>query len=92
MILLKIIVLGCGKIGSTIARVMSSSLEGLELAIADLNLKKFKEGPFFVQGTEEIQLDATNYEGLVKTLRDFDVAIDALPGRLGFKVMRAVSR
>ena len=84
---MRIIVIGCGKIGSTIAKDLSESLEA-EITVGD----KFKAAAQRVAGEiggEWKTVDASSKEGIAKALEGFDLAVGALPGDYGFNAMKA---
>ncbi len=74
-----ILVLGAGNVGRAIALDLS---EDFDVTVADLKAPDLSL-PF-------ISLDATRFNELVKTIGRFDLVIDALPGRLGYAVVKAV--
>lgn len=88
---MKIIVLGCGNIGSVVADDLAQSLPKAKIAMADLNPNRAKEAASKIgrNNVSWAQTDASNHPELVKTLRKFDLAVGALPGPMGFKACRA---
>ncbi|UCE29453.1 MAG: saccharopine dehydrogenase family protein [Candidatus Bathyarchaeota archaeon] len=88
---MKVLVLGCGNIGSVAAQDFAESMSSVEVFVADKNVTRAKEvadaiGTSNVAG---IQLDASNYNKLVHTLEAFDLAIGFLPGALGYRSVKA---
>jgi len=84
---MRIIVIGCGKIGSTIAKDLSQSLEA-EITVAD----KFETAARQVAGEiggEWTTVDASSKGSIAQALRGFDIAVGALPGDYGFNAMEA---
>ena len=84
---MRIIVIGCGKIGSTIAKDLSESLEA-EITVAD----KFETAARRVAGEidgEWTTVDASSKGSIAQALRGFDLAVGALPGDYGFNAMEA---
>ena len=84
---MRIIVIGCGKIGSIIAKDLAESLEA-EITVAD----KFETAARRV--AEEISgewttVDASSKGSIAQALRGFDLAVGALPGDYGFNAMEA---
>ena len=83
-------VLGCGLMGSAIARDLVES-GGMEVTIAARDERKLRE--YVAQlGSERasaVGVDARDERALVELMRGFDVVAGALPGRLGFGAMRA---
>ena len=87
---MKIIVLGCGKIGSVAARDFADSVEGAEVVVADSSMERAEAAASKIMGGTPATFDATDYRGLVETLKEFDLVIGALPGDYGYNALRAV--
>ena len=87
---MKALVLGCGLMGSAIARDLVES-GGMEVTIAARDERKLRE--YVAQlGSERasaVGVDARDKRALVELMRGFDVVVGALPGRLGFGAMKA---
>ena len=88
---MKLLVLGCGNIGSVAAEDISRSIDSVEVVVADRDETKAK---LVAERIDEsnvswIQLDATKHKELVKTLEDFDLAMGFLPGKLGYRLAEA---
>jgi lysine 6-dehydrogenase len=85
---LKVLVIGCGKVGSEIARDLAKESEVDSVIAADAlsqNLKRLK-------GIEKIttrRLDISQKRAVQQAMRDADLVCGALPGRIGFQVMAA---
>jgi saccharopine dehydrogenase-like NADP-dependent oxidoreductase len=88
---MKILVLGCGNIGSVVAEDMGRSLSSAEIVIADANEDRAKEvaSRIGMENVSSTRVDALNHDELVKTLRKFDLAVGALPGVIGYRVCKA---
>jgi len=86
---LKIIVLGCGKIGSVIARDLAESIDNVEIVAADKNKAQASALAKQLKNGTCISLDAGDYRGLVDSLKGFDLAVGALPGNHGFNAIKA---
>jgi len=87
----KIIVLGCGNIGSVAAKDLAESLPSAQIVMADLNKNRAEEVVSKI-GRDNvfwILTDASNHRELVKTLKKFDLAIGTLPGPMGFQACKA---
>lgn len=85
----KIAVLGCGRIGATIARDLASD-ERLEVSVfdaSDANLAAIREVAPVVTRT----LDLSDIAALRKELDAVDVVAGAMPSRLGFAALHAVA-
>lgn len=86
---MRVVVLGCGNIGSVIARDFAESLEGAEVVLADRSREKAEVAASRIEGATWITVDATDYPGLLETLKGFDLVIGALPGDYGYKALKA---
>jgi len=88
---LKIIVLGCGNIGSVVAKDLTESLPFAEIVLADVNKRRAEEAASKAgqSNVSWIQTDASNHSELVSTLKKFDLAVGALPGRMGYQTCKA---
>jgi len=86
---LRIIVLGCGKIGSVIARDFAESVDGAEVVVADKSERMAEAAASRIREAEWTSVDATDYAGLVESVRGFDLVIGALPGDYGYQALRA---
>lgn len=86
---MKIIVLGCGKIGSVMARDFAESVEGADLLLADKSRERAESAASKIEGVGFIALDTSDFPGLVETLREFDLVLGALPGDYGYKALEA---
>lgn len=87
---MKIIVLGCGNIGSVAAKDFADSVAGAEVVVADSNMERAEAAASRIRGGTPTTLDATDYQSLVETLKGFDLVIGALPGDYGYNALRAV--
>ena len=91
---LKAIVLGCGRVGATLARDLASGRAGghtsmFEVTAADLNednLRKL-DGLSNVTTTRADLSDPTALQGLIA---EFDLVVGALPSTLGFQTLKTV--
>ena len=88
---MKIVVLGSGNIGSVVARDVAENLPSAEVVIADVDQNRAREAASRI-GLENVsskQVNATNRSELSSILKNFDVAVGALPGGLGYQVCKA---
>jgi saccharopine dehydrogenase-like NADP-dependent oxidoreductase len=88
---MKVLVVGCGNIGSVAAEDLAKSLSSIEVVVADKSETRAKEVAEKI-GKERvswIQLDATNQSKLVNALKDYDLALGFLPGKLGYRLTKA---
>jgi len=87
----KIIVLGCGNIGSVAAKDLAESLPSAEIVMADVNKNRAEEAASKIgrDNVSWVQTDASNHRELVSAIKKFDLAVGTLPGRIGFKACKA---
>lgn len=86
----EIIVLGCGMVGSTIALELSKKYN---VSCADINKNALEKLSGKMQSPASLQTitaDLGNPEIIKKTILPFDLVIGAVPGFLGFEMMKAV--
>ena len=87
----KIIVLGCGNIGSVAAGDLARSLPSAEIVVADVN-KLRAERVVAEIGRDNVscvQVDASNHSELANAIRKFNLVVGALPGFMGFRACKA---
>jgi len=88
---MKVLVLGCGNIGSVAAEDLAKSTSSIEVVVGDKNETRAKDVAEKIgrSNVSWIQLDATNYNKLTGALKDFDLAMGFLPGKLGYRLAEA---
>ena len=88
---MKIIVLGCGNIGSVAAGDLAENLPSAEVVMADVNKSRAEEAASKIglNNVSWIQADASNHSELVNTIRKFDLTVGALPGSMGYRACKA---
>ena len=88
---MKVLVVGCGHIGSIASEDLAKSMDSTEVVIADKNGARAKEvaDKIRVRNVSWIQLDATGRNGLTNALKGFDLAMGFLPGKLGYNLTEA---
>ncbi len=86
---MRAITLGCGKIGSVLAKDFAESVEGAEVVLADRSEERAREAAVRIKGAGWVSADTSDYQGLVNTLREFDLVLGALPGDYGFRALEA---
>jgi len=86
---LRVIVLGCGKIGSVIAMDLDKSLKGAEVTVADRSRGMAEAAASGIEGAEWAVADVTDRPGTVEALRGFDLVVGALPGDYGYGALKA---
>lgn len=84
---MRVILLGCGKIGSFIAENLSRSPR-IQVTAADKSDSRARATAEAIDG-DWITVDVTDPTGLVAILGDYDMVIGALPGDYGFRAMKA---
>lgn len=91
MILIRIVILGCGNIGSVAAADLADSRRTDEIVIADKSKTRVREVAKKVGGENVswMEFDASKYDELVKVLEKFDLALGFLPGTLGYQLTEA---
>lgn len=83
----EIIVLGAGMVGSAMAVDLS---ENHKVTLADLNLNSLEKIKSKTGLINTIQLDVTHSENLKEAVRPFDLVVCAVPGFLGFNVLKSL--
>jgi len=88
---MKVLVFGCGNIGSVAAEDMAKTMSSIEVIVADKNEARAKDVAERIGrgNVSWIQLDAANHKEVVKALKDFDLAMGFLPGKLGYRLAEA---
>lgn len=88
---MKIIVLGCGNIGSVATKDLAESLPSAEIVMADVNKSRAEEAASKIgqANVSWIQTDASNHRKLVGAIKKFDLVVGTLPGTLGFQACKA---
>lgn len=83
----KIIVLGAGMVGSTMAIDLTSNYT---VTIADFDQKALDNAKIKCNLLQTIQLDVTQFSDLEKALKPFDLVVCAVPGYLGFETLKSI--
>ena len=78
-----IVVLGAGLVGGVMARDLSHDHNVTAIDICQENLDK-------LNGINAVRLDISNKSGLHNIIKDYDLVIGAVPGFMGYKMMRDV--
>jgi lysine 6-dehydrogenase len=88
---MRILVVGCGNIGSVAARDLAQSLPSTDIVVADKNEERARSTAEAI-GTENvshIQLDITNRKELQSTLEESTLVLGFLPGSFGYRLVEA---
>jgi lysine 6-dehydrogenase len=83
---LKVLVVGCGKVGSEIVRDLARESEVDWVVAADASAENLKK----LKGTEKIntqRFDISQKKTVQKAMKEADIVCGALPGRIGFQVI-----
>lgn len=77
--------------GSVLARDLAEALSSAEVTISDRDRERAEEIASTIgkNNVRPIQLDASDHQSLVKTLRSFDLAVGLTPGRIGYNAVKA---
>jgi saccharopine dehydrogenase-like NADP-dependent oxidoreductase len=88
---MKVLVVGCGHIGSVAAEDIAKSMSSIEVVVADRDRARAEEVAEIIGESNVlwIQLDAAKHDELVNALKDFDLATGFLPGKLGYHLAKA---
>ena len=84
---MKIAVLGAGMVGRAIAVDLALDFEVTSFDVSEHNLKLLKEKNASIQTQ---QADLTSFEQYQSWLGPFDIVVTAVPGFMGFAVLRSV--
>jgi len=83
---MKVLVVGCGNIGSVAAEDLARNVKSVEVIVADNDKTRAKAVAEKI-GTENVswkQIDVSNHKELTNTLKDSDLVMGFLPGKLGY--------
>jgi len=88
---MKILLLGCGNIGAVIALDLVNNISVDELVLVDKDVQRINKvlERTGISRLSYLKLDVNDYSELVKVMKTFDLVIGALPGRYGFKCVKA---
>ena len=88
---MKVIVLGCGNIGSIIAQDLAENLNGAEITVSLRDKERAKAAASRIEGANWTTINAKDYPKLVEVVGEFDLIIGALPSEYGYQSMRAAA-
>jgi len=88
---MKVLVLGCGNIGSVAAEDLAKSLSHNQIVLADKDEARAKKVAAKIgrNNVSWVKLDAGNRLELVNSLHDYDLVLGFLPGNLGYNLLEA---
>lgn len=81
---MKVLVLGAGNVGRAIAYDLAR--EGFDVHVGDKSMKNLGEVEEFAI---PMRIDASNFDGLAEAMKGFELVVGALPGRFGYRSVRA---
>lgn len=87
----KILVLGCGLMGPTVARDCAESGVVTKVVGCDIDPERLKRCSEFVDNPkfEAVRLDITDHDALVEQMQGFDVAVNATAARFSMGIVEA---
>jgi lysine 6-dehydrogenase len=88
---MKLLVVGCGNIGSVAAEDLAKSISSAHVVIADKNgtIARSVAEKIGRENVSWIQLDTADRNKLIKTMEDFSLVVGFLPGRFGYGLVEA---
>jgi len=85
----KVIVLGCGKIGAVIAREFHRRVPASRLTMADLDENRARNAAAAIPGAVYATIDTSGPGSLIKKIRGHSLVLGALPGDYGYAAIKA---
>jgi saccharopine dehydrogenase-like NADP-dependent oxidoreductase len=88
---MKVLIVGCGNIGSVSAEDLAKGISSIQVVVADKSETRAKEVAERIGkgNVSWIQIDVTNPSELANALKDFDLVMGFLPGKLGYRLTKA---
>lgn len=88
---MKVLIVGCGNIGTVAAQDLAKSMPSTEVVLADKDEERAKKVAQKIGGknVSYLHLDVSNMNSLVRSLEGFDLALGFLPGNLGYGLVKA---
>jgi saccharopine dehydrogenase-like NADP-dependent oxidoreductase len=88
---MKVLILGCGNIGSVAAEDLAESMSSVQVVVADKNEARAKKVVERIgrSNVSWIQLDVANHSKFINALKNYDLAMGFLPGKLGYNLAKA---
>ncbi|AMQ17795.1 saccharopine dehydrogenase family protein [Thermococcus peptonophilus] len=80
---MKVLVLGAGNVGRAVAWDLKDEFD---VYVGDIDDEKLKAVGEFAT---PLKVNAVNFEGLVEAMKGFDLVVGALPGRFGYRSIKA---
>jgi len=82
----KIVVLGAGMVGRTMAADLSKHFDVTSADLSSENLASIKKAA----GVSTVKVDFSSAEQIKKAVKDADLVVGAVPGFMGFNMLQAV--
>ncbi len=79
-------VIGLGSVGRAAAWDLYGRVSGRDLLLVDRDETALREVSTRLKGSRAVKVDASDVDALARAIKDVDVAVGALPGRLGRNV------
>jgi saccharopine dehydrogenase-like NADP-dependent oxidoreductase len=88
---MRVLVLGCGNIGSVAAKDLAINLRSADIVVADKDEERAKKVAENIgtANVSHVQLDVADYQSLVATIKDFAIVLGFLPAGLGYRLATA---
>jgi lysine 6-dehydrogenase len=88
---MKVLSVGCGNIGSVAAEDLAKSMDFVEVVVADNNKARAEAvaKKIGAKNASWIQINASDQKELAKILKDYDLIMGFLPGKLGYRLTEA---
>ena len=89
---MRILTIGCGYIGSVLAKHLSEKIPSAEIVVSDEDEEAIEKVVLSIdkKNVSSALLDFYDYNKIVKTARDFDIVVGLTPGKLGYRAIQAV--
>jgi saccharopine dehydrogenase-like NADP-dependent oxidoreductase len=86
-----VLTLGCGYIGSVLAKELAKSIPSAEIVISDNDMRRIDmiANEIKKDNVHPIQLDIFDYNRVVRLMKNFDLVVGLTPGRIGYQTMKA---
>jgi lysine 6-dehydrogenase len=86
---MKVIVIGCGKIGSVIGGEFKRCVPGAKVTMADIDEARARNAAAGIPGAGWTTIDTSDHEALRDEIGGHDLALGALPGDYGYTALKA---
>ncbi len=86
---MKVIVLGCGKIGSVMGGEFKRRVPAAEVTMADIDEARAGDAASRIPGAGWTTINTSDYKGLRDEVEGHDLVLGALPGDYGYAALKA---